>query len=270
VTATAPHETITFSFGKNWEQFVQANFSDERVAIAQKHILGFLGMADLRAKTFLDIGSGSGLHSLAAWRSGAARVVSFDLDPYSVSTTRKLRELAGNPDNWQVLQGSILDEQFLQTIEPADIVYSWGVLHHTGQMWRAVENAATFIRPGGLFYIALYNTHPLSDYWLRRKKKYNRAGRIGKCWMEASVVVITTAYALLRGRNPFREMLTYKKTRGMSYMTDIRDWLGGYPYEHARPGETLRFGVEKLGLQLINLEVGQGASAVTEYLFRKP
>lgn len=261
---------ISFSFGKNWDQFVRNHFSEERVAIAGNHLLAFLGLGDLKGRSFIDIGCGSGIHSLAAFRAGADRIVSIDLDPYSVSTTTRLHEAVGKPVNWSVHHGSALDKAMLATLKPADIVYSWGVLHHTGRMWEAVENVASLIAPSGSYYIALYNTHPLSSFWLRRKIRYNKASAFGKGFMEAAMVVFMTTYALMRFRNPFKEMLTYRKRRGMSYMTDVRDWLGGYPYEHASPGETVRFAVNRLRLEVVNIEVGLGSSAVTEYLFRRP
>lgn len=260
---------VSFSFGKNWEQFIQQHFSEERIDIAGKHLLNFLGVSDLKGRTFTDVGCGSGIHSLAAFRAGAERILSFDLDPHSVSTTLKMREWAGNPQHWTVQHGSALDKDMLARLPKADIVYSWGVLHHTGKMWEAVENVASLIAPGGVYYLALYNTHSMSNYWLKKKIKYNAASALGKRFMEASMVTVTSAYALLRFRNPFKEMLTYKKRRGMSYMTDIRDWLGGYPYEHASQGETVRFAVNRLKLQVVNMESGQGASAITEYLLKK-
>ena len=91
--------------------------------------------------TFLDVGCGSGLHSPAALTAGAKRIVSFDLDSDSVETSRRLWELVGKPKNWVICQGSILDHEFVTTLEPADIVYSWGVLHHTGDMWTALRYA---------------------------------------------------------------------------------------------------------------------------------
>ena len=108
-------EEITFSFGKNWEEFIRRNFSQERMEISKKHILEFLELTDLSGKYFLDVGCGSGLSSLAASVAGAKKVVSFDLDTYSVKTTKKLKEIAGNPLHWTVLGGSILDKAFLSS-----------------------------------------------------------------------------------------------------------------------------------------------------------
>lgn len=257
---------ITFSFGRNWAEFVQQHLNENRVESARQRLLSFLELPDLAGRYFLDIGSGSGLHSLAAYRAGAARIVSFDLDPASVATTTRLRDQFGSADRWQVLQGSVLDPAFLATIEPADIAYSWGVLHHTGRMWEAVRNAGRLMRPTGLYFLALYTTTRKSEYWLATKQRYNRAGMLGKRWLEAKYVARHLVLPhLAHGRNPLRT-LRETRDRGMDYMTDLRDWLGGLPYEDARPEEVLTFCRKELGMEMINLKTGE---ACTEYLFRK-
>ncbi len=265
---SAQSTEISFSFGKNWEAFVAQHYSERRLEIARRRLLDFLRLPSLAGKSFLDIGCGSGIHSLAAFTAGASRLSGFDLDPASVSTARKLREMKGSPEHWKITQGSILDENFLSGIEPADIVYSWGVLHHTGKMWQAVRNASRFLLPGSLFYIALYQTTPRSPYWIDVKKRYNAASGFRKRWMEYHYVARHVVLPeLIRFRNPMRQISGYEVNRGMDFMTDIRDWLGGYPYEDASVPETLRFGVEELGLQLINIDI---QPTLVEYLFRKP
>jgi SAM-dependent methyltransferase len=260
--------TISFSFGKNWNHFVTQHFTPERLSIAKDHIADFLEMPDLSGKSFLDVGCGSGLSSLAAYELGAEHIVSFDVDPYSVKTTMTLREMAGNPSHWTVFEGSVLERPFLDSLEPADIVYSWGVLHHTGNMWKAVENAASLMKKDGVLYIALYTTTRKSPYWIRVKRAYNAASPVGKRLMEARYMVRYTLLPhLLRLKNPVRYMRDRKaRRRGMAYLTDVRDWLGGYPYEDAKPEEVLKFGRNSLSLELINLATGE---ANTEYLFRK-
>ena len=260
-------EVISFSFGKNWAQFVEERFTGERLRIARDHLTGFLETSSLAGKSFVDIGCGSGLHSLAAFDAGVEKLVSFDLDAFSIETTARLRKLRGDPANWTVLRGSVLDAAFLRTLEPADIVYSWGVLHHTGQMWRAIENAATLLKgPDALLYIALYVTTPQSAYWLEVKKRYNSASPARKRLMEAGFTIRRDILPrLIRGQNPLQHIRTYRQIRGMDYMTDVRDWLGGYPYEDAAIPEVMSFCRKRLGIELINLNPGP---SFAEYLFR--
>src|SRR2546423_4135246 len=128
-----------FEFGKNWSRFL-AELDDRRIARAEESLREMLEITDLRGKNFLDVGSGSGLFSLAARRLGA-RVHSFDYDPQSVACTRELRRRFFPDDaQWQVEEGSALDEKFVRALGTVDVVYSWGVLHHTGAMWRALEH----------------------------------------------------------------------------------------------------------------------------------
>jgi len=255
-----------FTFGKNWDEFIRRSLSDERVRISREHILRFLELPDLGGHYFLDVGCGSGLSSRAALDAGAARVVSFDSDPDSVRTTERVREMSGSPSRWTVLHGSILDEAFVASLEPADIVYAWGVLHHTGQMWKAIEYAAGLMGEGGVFYVALYTRGPKSDHWVKLKKRYNSASALRKRLMEVHYFMRHTVLPqLLRGKNPMRCIKQYKSMRGMSYLTDLRDWLGGWPYEDAKIEDVLRFCRTKLNLELINISTGE---ANTEYLFR--
>ena len=263
-------EDLRFGFGANWADYIDKNFSDERVDISQSHLLGFLKLGDLHGKTFLDIGCGSGLHSLAAWRAGAKQVVSFDYDVNSVSTTKKLHELSGNPANWAIMQGSVLDEKFMDSLPKSDIVYSWGVLHHTGSMWNAIENAARCLHESSIFYIALYSTDvyvdPPAEYWLKIKREYNFANHLKKLWMEWRYAWRDSIRGCLKqGKSPLTHMQEYKLSRGMSYWHDVRDWLGGYPMEFAGNKETEVFARKNLNLELIHIKAGEGN---TEFLFR--
>jgi SAM-dependent methyltransferase len=264
-------EALRFGFGANWADYLEKHFSEERLSIAQRHLLGFLKLEDLKGKSFLDIGCGSGLHSLSAWRAGARPLFGFDYDPQSVATTKLLRKLAGEPADWQVVQGSVLDDAFMQSLPKADIVYSWGVLHHTGEMWHAIANAATRLHDRSLLYIALYAsdafTDPTPEYWLGVKREYNRSSIVKKRWMDWQYAWNHSIRNELKARrNPLTFIRAHKKTRGMSYWHDIRDWLGGYPMEFAGNKETEIFLREKFGLSLINIKAGE---ANTEFLFCK-
>ena len=258
-----------FSFGKNWQRFIENNLNEERIEVSRRHLLDFLGIDSLQGKYFLDIGCGSGIHSLAMARSGAGKIVGVDVDVFSVKTSEKVRELVGTPINWTILHGSILDDDFTAQIEPADIVYSWGVLHHTGDLWKAVRNAASRIKPGGVFYIALYIKTPDSDHWIAVKKKYNLSSRVGKRAMECAYVYrnFIARRSLRQIAASLKYMMDYQKNRGMEFWTDIRDWLGGWPYEPATPEEVVNFCVGELGLETLKVKTGE---ANVEYLFRRP
>ncbi|MDR2412083.1 MAG: class I SAM-dependent methyltransferase [Holosporales bacterium] len=134
----------------------------------------FLKEDSIEGKRFLDIGSDSGLFSLATYRLGA-EVVSFDYDEDSVQCTQKLKDMMGDTSRlWSVFQGSILDQEMLRGLGTFDIVYSWGVLHHTGNMQQAFENVAPLVAPHGKLFISIYNDQGFpSKGWLYIKKMYN-------------------------------------------------------------------------------------------------
>lgn len=259
-----------FEFGKNWQHYIRRNFGEDRVEISKRHILEFMGRDNLHGLTFLDIGCGSGLHSLAALQAGATSVHGFDYDPDSVAATRFVQDQVGNPANWTVQQGSVLDDAFMETLPLYDVVYSWGVLHHTGDVWRAVRNAAGRVRPGGLLYIALYSADmqvdPPPQFWLDVKRKYVAAPWLTRRYMDLWYVWRFQMNRDLRRLRDFLwKMHQYKKNRGMNIFNDIRDWLGGWPMEFVYDREAVAF-VERLGFALEKMATGQ---ANTEFLFRR-
>ncbi|MCI0540997.1 MAG: class I SAM-dependent methyltransferase [Verrucomicrobiales bacterium] len=264
-------DTITFSFGKNWQAFLNQCMSAEREQAARASLQEFLEVPDLRNRSFLDIGCGSGLFSLAAHKLGASRIVSVDKDPFAVACTERLRESAGRPGGWSVMEGSVLDDDFMARLEPADIVYAWGSLHHTGEMWKAIRNAGNRVRPGGAFYLAIYNRsfgRQSSEHWLKVKERYNRAGNFSKRLMEWQFVLRNAVLPnLVRGKNPLRE-IRQRARRGMDFWVDVRDWLGGLPYEYASVDEVFRFCSHELGMQLDNIR-STHTTGCNEFLFRK-
>jgi 2-polyprenyl-3-methyl-5-hydroxy-6-metoxy-1,4-benzoquinol methylase len=273
VRAAVTRPADAFAFGRNWQRYVDRYLDPERIAIASRSLMDLIG-EDLRGKTFVDIGAGSGLFSLCAHHAGAARVVSVDVDPDSVASCRTLMERSGNPDSWQVLEGSILDPGLQALVPKGDVVYSWGVLHHTGDMWTAMRLAAELVKPGGLFCIAIYNRATdrfmNSERWRRIKRSYNRAPRAVQRLMEAAFLSYWTARQLYARRNPLRIAREYKRSRGMAVMTDLVDWLGGYPYEFASAEEVVAYCTECCALEVVKVEaLSPRDTANNQFVFRR-
>jgi 2-polyprenyl-6-hydroxyphenyl methylase/3-demethylubiquinone-9 3-methyltransferase len=255
-----------FDFGANWKRFL-AGAGEAEVAAAAASLLGTLGRPDLKELTFLDVGSGSGLSSLAAWRAGA-RVVSFDFDPNSVACTLELRNRSKASDaSWQVLRGSVLDRNFLASLGTFDIVYSWGVLHHTGAMWDAVDNATQLVRAGGQLFIALYNDQgAVSHYWLKVKRLYNRS----TVWAKLLLAIHLPYFFAARVAGNLGRMLRgeARDERGMHFMPDVVDWLGGYPFEVATI-EAVVSHIEPRGFRLVRAKSVGRRSGCNELVFRR-
>lgn len=260
-----------FAFGENWKKFLRV-LSDEHIHEAEKALSSFLGASDLTGRRFLDIGSGSGLHSLAAHRMGAV-VHSFDYDPQSVACTEELkRRYASNPNQWIVEQGSILDETYLKSLGEFDISYAWGVLHHTGALWQALHNAQLPVRQNGLLFVAIYNDQGfISKFW-KLVKRTHCSGWLGRTLMSIIFYPVFflagLAIDLVHFRNPAIRYREHKKYRGMSLLHDWRDWLGGYPFEPAQPKKIISF-YENLGFELVRFEPTGHGFGNNQFLFRR-
>ncbi len=237
-----PNDELRFGFGDNWMAFVPS-IDEDRIIEAEKSLQALLTVSRLDGKSFLDIGSGSGLFSLAARRLGA-RVHSFDFDLASVASTEKLRDRYFPEDaNWIVEQGSVLDPGYLTKLGHFDIVYSWGVLHHTGAMFDALDAAAARTAPGGLFAFALYRKTKLCWAWTLEKRWYTAASTKAQATARGVYTAVLRLAFLVNGRDFNAHIENYQRQRGMSFPHDVHDWMGGYPYESITPagvGEYMR------------------------------
>jgi 2-polyprenyl-6-hydroxyphenyl methylase/3-demethylubiquinone-9 3-methyltransferase len=235
--ASKAGEQVDFSFGENWSKYVE-RLTDAKIEQATSSMVEAFAPHELGGSRFIDIGSGSGLFSLAAHRLGAAHILSIDLDPESIACTAFLRSRAGEPGTWQVVRGSVLDPAFLASLGTADRVYCWGVLHHTGAMWAALDAVLGLIGPGGVGCIALYNRPRRPGLHMALKRTYNRLPRVLRPLMAGAYASAQLVRLATTGQNPVRYVRSYSVTsRGMSFWRDVEDWLGGLPYEFAEPAE---------------------------------
>ena len=251
-----------FEFGKNWSRFL-TTLTEAKIVAAEDSLRAMLEVQDLHGKRFLDIGSGSGLFSLAARRLGAS-VHSFDYDPHSVACTRELRRRYFPDDNqWKVEEGSVLDANYVRSLGEFDVVYSWGVLHHTGQMWTALDNARLPVALNGKLFIAIYNdTGSQSRRWRWIKKTYNELPRFLRLPFAIAVsapgeIKYFIASTLTSQRS--------QRRRGMNRWYDMIDWVGGYPYEVATPEQIFEF-YKQRGFYLAKLRCGGVGLGCNEFV----
>ncbi len=251
-----------FAFGQNWQQFLQT-LDEAAIQEAETALKTLFQLDSLAGQTFLDIGSGSGLHSLAARRLGAA-VVAFDNDPDSVACTRQLQaRFRPNDESWRIVVGSILDASFVSRLGQFELVYAWGVLHHTGAMRQAVAAACGLVKPDGLLALALYNAHWTAPLWKRFKYLY----LVSPDWLKNILVwwfsrLKACGALLTTGRLPHR------RGRGMKFTSDEIDWLGGYPYEYAAIADVTRL-IAAQGFDTRRVTPTQGWTGCNEFVFQK-
>lgn len=249
-----------FKFGRNWLHYSKT-INDAALASAADGLRRLLCGRSLAGKRFLDIGCGSGLHSIAASRLGAGGIDAFDYDMDSVEATR------GNFANFApaaqptLFRCDILHHDIQRKF---DVVYSWGVLHHTGDMWQAVKNASELVDDDGLLVIAIYKKTRFCAAWKSIKRLYSGSGPVTRFLMASAFLT-----PLFLGK-----ILTRQKiVRGMSWYYDAIDWLGGYPYESATPGEIVAY-VEAAGFETLTTfntgpVRGLFGSSCAEYVFQK-
>lgn len=262
-----------FEFGNNWRSFLSA-LDESRIERAVQSLRSGLGRSSLQGMRMLDVGCGSGLFSLAARQLGAI-VHSFDFDPQSVGCAQELRKrYFPNDSQWTIESGSILDDDYVSRLGQFDIVYSWGVLHHTGMMYRAFENVLKCVQPEGQLFVAIYNDQGgKSSRWQAIKKFYCRLPPALRKPFALAVIAPREAVSFLGSLLTFRigrywqRWSSYGRQRGMDRWHDHVDWLGGYPFEVARPEDVIHFFQER-HLRLVHLKTVGGGSGCNEFAFR--
>ncbi len=264
-------------FGDIFSKFYNDPSVGFHIDEAKKSLEPFLLGDDLSGKTFLDAGCGGGLFSVAAHRLNASAITSFDNDSKMLSFCSEIKSREGFEAHWQILEGSILDLQFVKSLGSFDYVYCWGVVHHTGDMWKAIENIISVVKSGGCIYLGVYNNASAfgfwddrrfgsSKFWYRVKKMIYLSPKFIK---KAALLISLFFYRLVSATDSMTGGYKFKNfhERGMTGSVAIQDWLFGFPYEFASVDEVVNYMIGQ-GFRLERIDSNIGLRT-NHYLFQK-
>ena len=250
-----------FDFAKNWTNFSKRSLSFEVIRAAEESIKNLLSRDNLTNYSFLDVGCGSGIFSIAARKLGACPVLGIDISQGCVELSKEnSRKVGVDGIDFQLV--SALDNKKLAEMQ-YDLVYAWGSLHHTGSMWEAIKNCSKAVAPSGKFVLAIYNKHSTSSLWAYIKYFYVQS----PSFLQVPIVILFSAVIYIA-----KFAVTFKnpliKQRGMNFWHDVIDWVGGYPYEYATSDEVIKF-IENLGFKLNRVISAEVPTGCNEFVFDK-
>jgi 2-polyprenyl-6-hydroxyphenyl methylase/3-demethylubiquinone-9 3-methyltransferase len=256
-------KNLAFDFGVNWQRFSQSSLDNFKFEEAYQSLDQLIGYKKIKGSSFLDIGCGSGIFAIAASLAGARKVIGIDVSKESIAASISNKKRFGSQSTIDFFQKSIFDDDILQ-LGQFDIVYSWGVLHHTGDMWRSIDIASQLVFPNSLFAISIYNRHWSSKIWKVIKRFYNIAPAVvQRLMIWVFFIIIAAAKLIVTHKNPFK-----KQKRGMSFYYDVIDWVGGYPYEYADKDDVIKY-LEKIGFKGIKFLKSTVPTGCNEFVFLK-
>lgn len=255
-------KNIAFNFGENWQRFSENSLDNRKFEMALGSLDQLIGREKIKGSTFLDIGCGSGIFAIVASLAGAKKVIGIDISKESIAASVNNKKKFADQSAIDFFHKSVFDDDMSQ-LGKFDIVYSWGVLHHTGNMWKAIDLASKLAAPHSLFVIAIYNKHWSSGMWKMVKWFYNAMPKFVQrlmIWIYYPIIVM--AKLIVTRKNPF------KKRRGMSFYYDVIDWVGGYPYEYAAKEEVINH-LEKAGFKCVKFVKPAVPTGCNEFVFLK-
>ena len=256
-----------FKFGENWKNF--SNLIDNnRLKEAVTSLKKLTNKKSLNNLSFLDIGCGSGLSSLAAIQLNCKKIYAIDQDEQSIKTTKKVLQKS----RFKKVKVEKKDLFTLNEKEKFDIVYSWGVLHHTGNMLEAIKKSTKMVSKNGILILALYKKTKLCNLWKIEKYIYKSSPKVIQNFIKNLFIFLFKLAMILKRKNFSNYINDYKTKRGMDFYHDVHDWLGGYPYESISFEEISKI-MDKFGYKMIRSfqvkkQIGFFGTGCDEYVFK--
>jgi len=261
-----------FAFGKNWDLYSR-QINSSHIESSKKDLISLIQLESLEGMRVLDIGSGSGVHSLSLMLLGCKDLIALDYDANYVSTTNRVLSGKSFKGNFQVMQADILKHIPGIDGHTFDLVYSWGVLHHTGDMMKGIDRSISYVKPGGLIALALYRKTPFCTFWRIEKFIYSKSPEIFQVISQKVYEFFFGLGIKIKTGQTLRDYrLSYFQKRGMDFSRDVHDWLGGYPYESIDPDVLIQY-MEQRGFTVLNSNISKKQSGILgsgcdEFLFK--
>ena len=228
----------------------------------EKHWSLFYGADEVRGKTVLDAGCGTGIFSIIFANKGSAKVTGIDISEGSLSTARKLKEKF-HLDNTEFRKEDMLRLPFDD--ECFDIVWAWGTVHHTTAPYRAITELMRVLKGGGSILLAVYTRTKLTFIHEIIRKTLVRTPR-------GSWTFLSKMLALLLAPVVFLFKKREKSRKGEKLEELILDWYFVPIRHYYYPSEIRRY-LEKHGYSIENYLPASGRfNSTSNFIFkaRKP
>lgn len=138
---------------------------ETRKYFVEPHIPRFAGFECWREKRVLEIGCGIGTDTINFARHGAW-VTAVELSEASLKIARQRAEVYGLGDHICFYQANAENMSQVVAVEPYDLIYSFGVIHHTPNPERVVDQIRHYVRPGSTIKLMVYNRYSWKVWWI--------------------------------------------------------------------------------------------------------
>lgn len=138
---------------------------EARKYFVEPHIPHFAQFEEWHEKKVLEIGCGIGTDTINFARHGA-RVTAVELSEKSLEVARKRAKVYGLTDRIRFYRGDSEELTEFVPVEPYDLIYSFGVIHHTPHPERVIEEMRNYVHPGSTIKIMVYNRYCWKVLWI--------------------------------------------------------------------------------------------------------
>jgi 2-polyprenyl-3-methyl-5-hydroxy-6-metoxy-1,4-benzoquinol methylase len=174
----------------------------------ESHIPGFADFARWSGKRVLEIGCGIGTDTINFARNGA-QVTAVDLTEKSLEVARQRAKVFGLEDRVRFIQANAEKLSESVPVEPYDLVYSFGVIHHTPHPERVIQEIRKYVTPESTVKIMVYNRWSWKVLWILfvyGKSQFWKLNRLVADYSEAeSGCPVTYCYSRPAGRRLLEE-----------------------------------------------------------------